>query len=60
MNTPKDFSRIVRFGVFELDLQARELRKRGLRMRLEEKPLQILQLLLERPGELVTRNLLRE
>ncbi len=60
MNTPKNFARIVRFGVFELDLQARELRKRGLRLRLEEKPLQILELLLEKPGELVTRNLLRE
>jgi DNA-binding winged helix-turn-helix (wHTH) protein len=60
MNTQRNPSRIVRFGAFELDLQARELRKRGLRLRLEEKPLQILELLLERPGEVVTRNLLRE
>jgi len=60
MNMLGNPSRVVRFGVFELDLQARELRKRGLRLRLEEKPLRILELLLERPGELVTRNLLRE
>src|SRR5579884_3503374 len=47
--------RILRFGVFEVDLKARELRKRGLRVKLQQKPFQILELLLERPGELVTR-----
>ena len=45
----------VRFGAFEVDLQARELRKRGLRLKLQEKPFQILEMLLERPGEVVTR-----
>lgn len=49
-----------RFGVFELDLQARELRRRGLKVRLQQKPLQILELLLERAGEVVTRKDLRE
>jgi hypothetical protein len=47
----------VRFGVFELDLRAGELRKQGLKVRLQEKPFQVLALLLERPGELVTREL---
>ena len=47
--------RAVRFGAFEADLQARELRKCGVRLRLHEKPFQILELLLERAGEVVTR-----
>src|ERR1700758_1288625 len=45
----------IRFGVFELDLRAGELRKQGVRIRLQEQPLLILQTLLERPGEIVTR-----
>jgi TolB-like protein len=49
----------VRFGVFELDLAAGELRKRGLRLKLQRQPFQILQALLERPGELVSRADLR-
>ena len=48
-------SRIARFGSFELDLRAGELRKHGLRIRLPEQSFQILALLLEPPGELVTR-----
>ena len=51
---------IIRFGVFEVDLQARELRKRGLRLKLQQKPFQLLELLLERPGELVTRKQVAE
>ncbi len=50
----------VRFGTFEVDLESRELRKHGLRLRLEEKPFQILELLLERPGQVITRRVLRE
>ena len=50
----------VRFGVFELDLRAGELRKRGLKVRLQEKPQQVLALLLEKPGEVVTREELRQ
>jgi TolB-like protein/Flp pilus assembly protein TadD len=50
----------VRFGTFEVDFEARELRKRGMRVRLEEKPFQILELLLERPGQVVTRQSLCE
>lgn len=52
--------RTVRFGVFEVNLQARELRKCGVRLKLHEKPFQILELLLERVGELVARKELRE
>jgi len=48
-------SRFLRFGVFEVDLRAGELRKRGLKVRLQEQPFQILAMLLEHPGEVVTR-----
>jgi DNA-binding winged helix-turn-helix (wHTH) protein/tetratricopeptide (TPR) repeat protein len=48
-------ARRVRFGVFEADLRNRELRKQGFRVRLQEKPFQVLEVLLEKPGELVTR-----
>lgn len=50
----------VRFGVFEADLQTQELRKSGTRIRLEGHPFQILALLLEKPGQLVTREELQE
>ena len=52
--------RLVRFGVFELDLRAGELRKNGLKIKLREQPFQILATLLERPGEIVTREELRQ
>src|SRR5881409_1527870 len=45
----------IRFGVFEVDLQARELRKQGFKVKLQEQPFQILLMLLERPGEVVSR-----
>ena len=51
--------RVVRFGAFEADLRSGELRKDGTRIRLQEQPFQILQALLERPGEIVTREELR-
>ncbi len=51
--------RIVRFGVFEADLVSGELRKNGSRIRLQEQPFQVLGMLLERPGEMVTREHLR-
>lgn len=47
------------FGVFEVDLRAAELRKHGVRIKLQEQPFQILSLLLEHPGEVVTREELR-
>jgi len=52
--------RTLRFGVFEVDLRTAELRKHGVRIRLEEQPFHILALLLECPGELVTRDELRQ
>jgi TolB-like protein/DNA-binding winged helix-turn-helix (wHTH) protein/Flp pilus assembly protein TadD len=48
------------FGVFELDLRAGELRKHGLRIRLQEQPFQVLALLLEHPGEVMTREELQK
>jgi eukaryotic-like serine/threonine-protein kinase len=48
------------FGVFEIDFRAAELRKRGIRIKLQEQPFQILSLLVERPGEVVTREELRQ
>src|SRR5271156_2127111 len=50
----------LRFSSFELDLRARELRKHGLKIKLQDQPFQILALLLERPGEVVTREQLRD
>ena len=49
----------VRFGVFEVDLRSGELRKDGLKIKLQQQPFQILVTLLERPGEVVTRQDLR-
>src|SRR5258708_8515491 len=51
---------LVRFDVFELDLRAGELRNGGIRIRLQEQPLQVLQALLEKPGEVVTREELQK
>src|ERR1700722_1928468 len=50
----------VRFGAFEVDLPAGQLRKHGMRLKLSEQPFQILALLLASPGEVVPRELLRE
>ena len=60
MQRASDGSGRLRFGVFEVDLRAGELTKRGLRIRLQEQPFQVLAMLLERPGDLVTREELRE
>src|SRR6266566_3841155 len=57
---PRPAGRMVRFGIFELDLVAGELRKSGVRIRLQEQPLQVLAMLLERPGDVVTRDELRQ
>src|SRR5207249_4990444 len=50
---------MVQFGVFEADLRAGELRRNGSKVRLQEQPFQILVMLLERPGDIVTREALR-
>jgi TolB-like protein/DNA-binding winged helix-turn-helix (wHTH) protein len=48
-------SSIIRFGAFEVDLQTGELRKQGIKVKLTGQPFDVLVMLLERPGELVTR-----
>ncbi len=53
-------TRPARFGAFEVDLRAGELRKQGIKIKLQEQPLQILAMLLQRPGEVVTREELRK
>ena len=50
---------ILRFGVFEVDLRSRELRKQGVRIKLQEQPFHVLTVLLQRPGGVVTRDELR-
>lgn len=52
--------RTVRFGVFALNLDTGELRRHGIRVRLQDKSFQILQALLEQPGEVLTRDDLRK
>jgi TolB-like protein len=53
-------SQTIRFDAFELDTGAGELRKQGVRIRLQEQPLRILQMLLANPGQVVTRDELRK
>src|SRR5215468_2916959 len=50
---------IVRFGEFELDQEALELRRDGTKIRLQKQPLQVLQILLEQPGKIVPRECLQ-
>jgi DNA-binding winged helix-turn-helix (wHTH) protein len=57
--TPEPMPRLVRFGLFELDLKTGELRKRGVRIALQDQPVQVLSMLVARPGDLVTRDELR-
>ncbi len=51
--------KVVRFGLFEVDLESNELRKKGLRVKLQDQQLNLLRILLEHPGTLVTRDELR-
>src|SRR5258708_20276679 len=51
---------LVRFGVFEVDLRAGELRKDGAKLKLTGQPFQVLTILLEQPGEVVTREELQK
>src|ERR1700693_369538 len=59
MGTPAHVVRVLHFGVFEVDLKACEIRKHGVRLKLPEQPFQVLSVLLENPGEIVTRDELR-
>ena len=56
---PSPVKRLVRFGPFEVDIDAGEVRKLGRRMRLQDKPFRVLEALLEHPGEMVGRDVLR-
>src|SRR4051794_37148869 len=53
------FSHLVRFGPFELGLQTAELSRNGRKLKLQEQPFRLLRLLLEHPGEVVTRERLK-
>jgi len=52
--------RLSRFGAYEIDLRARELRKNGINLKLSGQPFQVLTILLEHPGGIVTREELRK
>lgn len=60
MKETRNCGSVICFGAFEVNLESRELRKHGLRMRLEEKPFQILEMLLEGAGQVVLRKALCE
>ena len=60
MSVPPNNHQIARFGVFELDFSTGELRKSGVKLRLQGQPIQVLTLLLERAGDVVTREELRQ
>ena len=60
MPSPTPSSRLISFGVFEVDLAAGELRKSGVKIKLQDQPFRVLAALLARPGEVVTREELRE
>jgi DNA-binding winged helix-turn-helix (wHTH) protein len=59
MSTQFQIPRVLRFGTFEVDVSAGELRKNGIRVKLQQQPFQVLCMLAERPGEVVTRDDLR-
>ena len=58
-NGSENGSRLVQFGIFELDLRAGELRRDGRKVKVQEQPFQLLTVLLERPGDVVSRDELR-
>jgi DNA-binding winged helix-turn-helix (wHTH) protein len=60
MERPAKVRRVVRFEAFEVDLEERELRRSGLKVRIQEQPFQILVLLLEHPGDVLGRELLQK
>src|SRR5579863_9740736 len=60
MQVAKNFKRYYRFGQFQLDLANRELLRQGVRVRLQDQPFRLLTILLERAGEVVSREELRQ
>lgn len=59
MVSPASSRKLVHFGTFEVDLEAAELRKQGVRVKLQDQPFKVLRLLLDRPGQIITRDELR-
>jgi DNA-binding winged helix-turn-helix (wHTH) protein/TolB-like protein len=59
-DSPETTARVARFGVFELDLRNAELRRDGVRVKLQEQPFRLLTLLVERAGDIVTREELQQ
>ena len=60
MEAARPVQNTVRFGAFEVNLRPGELRKQGARIKLQEQPFHVLQMLLEQPGEIVTREELQK
>jgi DNA-binding winged helix-turn-helix (wHTH) protein len=60
MGVTKPTASAFQFGVFELDLKAGELRKQGIKVKLQEQPFQVLATLLEHAGEVVTKDELQQ
>ncbi len=60
MDRDRTLRSAIRFGEFEVDLRSGELRRDGVRIKLQDQPLQILAMLLEQPGQVVTREKLRD
>src|SRR6266542_2700155 len=56
---PLRHTSIVRFGTYEVSLRSGEVRKAGVKIRIQQQPMKLLEMLLERPGEVVTREELR-
>jgi TolB-like protein/DNA-binding winged helix-turn-helix (wHTH) protein/tetratricopeptide (TPR) repeat protein len=60
MEAPSPPTDIVHFGIFQIDLKARELHRAGVKVKLQEQPFRVLALLVERAGQVVTREELRQ
>ena len=60
VNRTESLARVIRFGPFELDVRAAELNKNGRKLLLQEQPFQILLMLLEKPGDVVLREEIRQ
>jgi DNA-binding winged helix-turn-helix (wHTH) protein len=59
MRAPPQAPHILQFGIYEIDVRTGELRKSGVKLKLQEQPFQVLRMLVEHPGEIVTREELR-
>src|SRR5437773_11092846 len=60
MPVPSPTTPVVRFGIFQLDLKARELHKAGVKVKLQDQPLRVLAMLVEHAGQVVTREELQQ